>query len=154
MSHQHDMPMPMPMPMSPGSMSNNDTMNMKDMVMHMSFYWGKDATILFQGWPNHSLPMYILSLFFVFLLSLATEVLSVSPAAAKQWTSPVAGGLIQAGVYALRTALAYMVMLSVMSFNLGIFVVAVAGHTVGFFLVKCRAAAAREEDATGFTPKV
>ncbi|XP_057504704.1 copper transporter 6-like [Actinidia eriantha] len=150
MSQEEDMPMPM----SPGSMSNNGTRNMKDMVMHMSFYWGKDATILFQGWPNHCLPMYILSLFFVFLLSLATEVLSVSPAEAKPGTSPVTGGVTQAGVYAVRIALAYMVMLSVMSFNLGIFVAAVAGHTVGFFLVKYRATAAQEEATTGFTPKV
>ncbi|KAL7169740.1 hypothetical protein ACSBR2_034722 [Camellia fascicularis] len=121
-------------------------MNM-DMVMHMSFYWGKDVIVLFQGWPNDSLGMYILALFFVFLLAAATEVLSISHTV-KPGKSPMISGLTQAFVHALRMALAYMVMLSVMSFNLGIFIVAVVGHTVGFFFVKWRALAEATPDTT------
>ncbi|XAR50885.1 hypothetical protein NMG60_11005340 [Bertholletia excelsa] len=136
----------------------HDTMNMNDMTMHMTFYWGKNAVILFEGWPNSSLSMYVLSLFFVFVLSAAVEVLSVPPEAIRPWKSPAAGGLAQGAVHALRTALAYMVMLSVMSFNLGIFIAAVAGHAVGYFVVKWRALAveAREETTagSGSPPKV
>ncbi|XP_052173998.1 copper transporter 6-like [Diospyros lotus] len=144
------------MPMPPGSMSNHTTMNMNDMIMHMSFYWGKDAIVLFQGWPKHSLSMYLLALFFVFFLSLASELLAAFQAT-KRWRSPVAGGLTQAAAHALRTALGYLVMLAVMSFNLGIFIVAVTGHAVGFFIFKFWAAAtpSRAEQATnGFSPKV
>lgn len=131
----------MPAPMTPDSMSNN-SMSMKDMVMHMSFFWGKDPTVLFEGWPNGRLGMYVLALVFVFFLALAVELLSLSPSLAKAGASPVLTSLTHSAVYAVHIALAYMVMLSVMSFNLGIFIVAVAGHTVGHFLVKLRRIAA------------
>ncbi|KAH7865275.1 hypothetical protein Vadar_004496 [Vaccinium darrowii] len=137
------------------SMNNNDTNMNMDMTMQMSFYWGKDATVLFQNWPNHSLGMYIVSLFFVFSLSFGVEAFSVLTTAnlpRRAGSSPVAGGLKLAAAYALRTALAYMVMLSVMSFNVGIFVAAVLGHTAGFFLVKYRAL--NVASATDITPKV
>lgn len=138
MSRENDQ---MPMPMSPGSMK------MKDMVMHMNLYWGKDVIILFQGWPSNNLGMYILALAFVFLLSATIEVLSIAPVVKQGTTkSPVIGGLTQTILYALRIGLSYLVMLSVMSFNLGIFIVAVAGHAFGFFLVKRRELAAAPAD--------
>ncbi|KAF5471596.1 hypothetical protein F2P56_008375 [Juglans regia] len=137
MSYEHDHGDHMDMPpygtMPNGGMSNH-------MMMHMSFYWGKDAIVLFSGWPNQNLGMYVLALFFVFLLALAIEVLSILPAV-KPGTKPIMGGLAQATVYAFRMGLAYLVMLSVMSFNLGIFIAAVAGHALGFFIIKTRAIA-------------
>lgn len=148
--------MDMPMPASPaGSMNMTPgSSNMHHMVMHMNFYWGKDVLILFQGWPKDSLGMYILALAFVFILSAAIEVLSI-PHVVKSGSSPMIGLLIQATVYAVRMGLAYLVMLSVMSYNLGIFFVAVAGHGVGFLLVKIRAlATAAAADQAGPDPKV
>ncbi|KAK9290205.1 hypothetical protein L1049_008371 [Liquidambar formosana] len=137
------MKMPPPGSPPPGSMPH-DGMNNMDMpnmgTMHTSFFWSKDVIILFPGWPDHSLGMYILALFFVFLLSAGVEVLSISPAH-KPGMSPMMAALMQATVYALRMGLAYLVMLTVMSYNLGIFIVVVAGHAVGFFLVKYRALA-------------
>ncbi|KDP24528.1 hypothetical protein JCGZ_25092 [Jatropha curcas] len=128
-------------PMDP-QMSSDGSMNMSpsmETVMHMSFYWGKDAIILFSEWPNHS-------------LAVAIEVLSASPTA-KLCTNPVITALIQAGVYAVRMGFAYMVMLAVMSYNLGIFIAAVAGHGVGFFLVKARGRAnANQADLDGQDP--
>lgn len=135
MSHDHKGP---GSSMPDGSM-NSTSMDM-GMMMHMTFYWGKDAIVLFSGWPEHSLGMYILALFFVFLLGFAVEVLSISPQLVG--SNSMAGVLISACVHVVRMALAYMVMLSVMSFNLGVFIVAVAGHGVGFLLVKARALAA------------
>ncbi|XP_024955717.1 copper transporter 1-like [Citrus sinensis] len=73
-------------------------------------------------------------------MGFAVEVLSISPQLVG--SSSMAALLIQACVYVVRMALAYMVMLSVMSFNLGVFIVAVAGHGAGFLLVKARALAA------------
>ncbi|XP_022842094.1 copper transporter 6-like [Olea europaea var. sylvestris] len=138
MSHDHDHGT-MPMPMSPDSMYNN-SMNMNDMAMHMNFFWGKDVVVLFDGWPNGRLGMYILALAFVFLLAVAVEILAAVPI--KPRMRPLSGGLLQAAVYAVRMALAYLIMLSVMSFNVGIFIVAVAGHAVGCFIVKYRPIAA------------
>ncbi|XP_058217004.1 copper transporter 6-like [Rhododendron vialii] len=132
MSHQHGNGGMMP------SMDNNATNMNMDTAMHMSFYWGINATILFPDWPNHNLPMYILSLFFIFSLSFGIEAFSVlTTANLPGWTGsgPVMGGLKLAAAYALRTALAYMVMMSVMSFNVGIFITAAIGHTVRFFVV-------------------
>ncbi|OMO97340.1 Ctr copper transporter [Corchorus olitorius] len=126
----------MDMPMSPGSMSND---GMK-MDMHMSFYWGKDVTIFFSGWPGNSSGMYVLAFIFVLLLGAAIEILSMLPTL-KPETKPIIKALTQAGVYALRMCFAYMVMLSVMSYNLGIFIAAVSGHAFGFFVVKFRALA-------------
>lgn len=137
-------------PMSPGSM------NMQDMVMHMNLYWGKDVIILFQGWPSNNLGMYILALAFVFLLSTLTELISMAPALKPAGTtSPIIDGLTQTIPYTLRIGLSYLVMLSVMSFNLGIFIVVVAGHAFGFFLVKSRElVAARAGLAVSNMPKV
>lgn len=148
--------MEMSMPMSPPGSTNMTPgwPNMHHMTMHMNFYWGKDVLILFQGWPKDNLGMYILALAFVFFLSAAIEVLSI-PHAVKPGSSPMIGLLIQVTVYAVRMALAYLVMLSVMSYNLGIFIVAVAGHGVGFLLVKIRAlAAAAAANQAGPDPKV
>ncbi|KAJ4833556.1 hypothetical protein Tsubulata_022487 [Turnera subulata] len=149
------------MPMTPGgSMDGNMNMSMSpsDMMMHMSFYWGKDAIILFSGWPNDSLGMYILAIFTVLLLAAAIEVFSASPGAVLgNNTNSLVGVFIQACIYAVRMAFAYLVMLSVMSYNLGIFIAAVAGHTIGFFLVKVRAFAATTAHGTaqnGVDPKV
>ncbi|KAM7468021.1 hypothetical protein LguiB_015583 [Lonicera macranthoides] len=85
--------------------------------------------------------MYILALVFVFWISVAVEILSVPPAL-KPGKSPVVGGLSQASVYGLRMVFGYMVMLSVMSFNVGVLVLAVLGHAFGVFLVKRRVVAA------------
>ncbi|KAI3443063.1 Copper transporter [Psidium guajava] len=153
------------MNMPPGSMSTSNSsssgyhgMNRK-MMMHTSFYLGKDAIILFSGWPEQRLGMYVLALFFVFLMALAVEVLSISPDV-KTGTNPIVGGAMQAAIYGLKMALAYMVMLSIMSFNVGVFIVAVIGHAFGSFLVKSRAlatankAAAAGSSAAGVAAKV
>ncbi|KAL9680425.1 hypothetical protein QQ045_018304 [Rhodiola kirilowii] len=104
------------------------------MTMQMSFYWGKYATILFSGWPNRSLSMYLLALFFIFFLAAGVEVLKILTSAT---TKPHV--IIQSCVYVFQMALAYMVMLSVMSFNSGVFLAAVIGHGAGHCIVKSRA---------------
>ncbi|KAG9157884.1 hypothetical protein Leryth_000054 [Lithospermum erythrorhizon] len=96
------------MPTPTGPSSSNDTMDMQNMVMQMSFFWGKDVTVLFHGWPDNHLGMY----------------------------TPFLGGLIHSSIKAVSVALSYSVMLSVMSFNVGIFIAAVAGHFCGYFILK------------------
>ena len=84
--------------------------------------------------------MYILAFFSMFLLAFGIEVLLVAPAAKFIISSKcMVGAFIHASVYAIKMGFAYMVMLSIMSFNLGIFIAAMAGHALGYFLVKARA---------------
>lgn len=119
--------MPMPMPM--------DDMPM----MHMTFFWGKNVVMLFNDWPNGKLGMYILALVLVFLVAVAIEVLHDFPATKKR-AHPFINVLAQAVVYGVRMAFAYLVMLSVMSYNIGVFICAVVGHAFGYFIVKYREA--------------
>lgn len=106
-------------------------------MMHMTFFWGKNAEILFSEWPGTSAGMYALALIFVFVLSVLVEWLSHCRLI-KPGSPELAAGLIQTMLHAMRVGLAYMVMLAVMSFNAGVFLVAVAGHTVGFLLFGSR----------------
>ncbi|KAL2336502.1 hypothetical protein Fmac_010948 [Flemingia macrophylla] len=127
------------MPSTP-NMYNDANMNRNNMMMMMSFYWGKDAIVLFRGWPDQSVGMYVLAILFVFFLAMATEVLANQPLV-KPGTSPYVGGMLQATVHLFRVGFTYLVMLSVMSFNGGIFIAAVLGHSLGFFIAKSRALA-------------
>ncbi|CAJ2670613.1 copper transporter 6-like protein [Trifolium pratense] len=124
-------------PMSPGQDMSNGTTNMM-MNMQMSFYWGRKATVLFSGWPNNNLGMYILAILFVFFLAMTAEILSNQPPI-KRGTNPLVGGLIQSCVHFFRIGFIYLLMLAVMSFNVGIFFAAVFGHTLGFFVTRSRA---------------
>ncbi|XP_047937619.1 copper transporter 2-like [Salvia hispanica] len=132
--------MSMPMPM-PSPYNNQSIMYMP--MMQMSFFWGKDVEVLFSGWPGSGrLGMYILALAVVFLLAVAAEVFSVPPNFKPRGVRPAAAAAVLAAVYGVRMTLAYFVMLAVMSFNVGVLVVAVAGHVAGSFAVKYRALAA------------
>jgi copper transporter 1 len=126
--------------MSPSPSSTNGTSGMMrrhKMMMHMTFFWGTNAEVLFSHWPGKSTGMYVLALFFTFALSFLVEYLShcrlVGPGA-----SDVAAGLVQTFLFAVRIGLAYMVMLAVMSFNGGVFLAAIAGHTLGFLIFGSR----------------
>lgn len=123
------------------------------MMMHMTFFWGKNAEILFSGWPGTSSGMYALALIFVFFLSLIVEWLSHSNLylVKEDGSNRVAAGLIQTLIHAIRVGLAYMVMLAVMSFNGGVFVMAVVGHAIGFFLFGSRALKKAAPEAYGKT---
>ncbi|KAF3449036.1 hypothetical protein FNV43_RR09760 [Rhamnella rubrinervis] len=138
--HHGDMPMaPFSSSVPEGDLRNTGmNMDMDMDMMHMSLYWGKAAVVLFSGWPGQHVGMYTLALFFVFLMAIAAEIFSVSPAV-KAGTRPAMAGIIQTSVYVFRIGITYLVMLAVMSFNIGIFMAAVAGHSLGFFLVRSRA---------------
>ncbi|KAK4408591.1 Copper transporter 1 [Sesamum angolense] len=126
---------------------SNATMMMhhRHMMMHMTFFWGKNAEILFDGWPGSDhLGMYVLALTVVFFLAFIVEWLSNcsilrGSSSPSQRSAAAAVGMLQTLLYAVRIGLAYLVMLAVMSFNAGVFLVAIAGHSIGFFLFGSRA---------------
>ncbi|MCD9645463.1 hypothetical protein HAX54_034413 [Datura stramonium] len=132
-------------------MPHHDDMPMvMNMVMKMNFYWGKDVTILFKGWPDNNLGMYILSLLFVFFMAFGVEIMSMGLKMIEIKRPIAVGGLIQAGIiYTIRMVLVYFVMLAVMSFNIGIFIVAILGHGLGYVVVKFRELAAADTTTTG-----
>ncbi|KAD3338517.1 hypothetical protein R6Q59_026717 [Mikania micrantha] len=131
-----------------GGMSN-DSMGM-DMGMemtHMTFYWGKDAWILFQGWPGSNTRMYIMALVFVFLLAMIMEFLTHTTIV------PTKSNRIQRTmIHAFRVVFSYLLMLSVMSFNIGVFVMAIAGHAVGFYVFRMlKKSSERDSDMPSMT---
>ncbi|WOG92561.1 hypothetical protein DCAR_0311833 [Daucus carota subsp. sativus] len=100
-------------------------------LAHTAFYWGKNAVFLFSGWPGKSSGMYALALVVVFMLAVLVEFFThvkLVPASSNR----VAKGFFQTGIYGLRVGLAYMVMLSVISYNVGVFIAAMIGHAAGF----------------------
>ncbi|GJR48011.1 copper transporter 1 [Tanacetum coccineum] len=125
--------------MSPSSpMNDNDQMGGMDMGMdnkkmmtHMTFYWGKNAWILFQGWPGSNTGMYILALIFVFLLAIIMEWLTHT-----NLTPTQSNRMVRTMIHTFRVVFSYLVMLSVMSFNIGVFVMAVLGHAIGYYLFR------------------
>ncbi|XP_031488857.1 copper transporter 1-like [Nymphaea colorata] len=102
--------------------------------MHTPFFWGKDVEVWFNGWPEGRLAMYFLSLVLVFVLSLLYEWLSVCRFLSRPDAPRAASGLLQTLLHGLRMGVGYLVMLSIMTFNVGILLVAISGHVVGFFL--------------------
>ncbi|KAL9415865.1 hypothetical protein AB3S75_039128 [Citrus x aurantiifolia] len=103
------------------------------MMGHLTFFWGTSTEILFPGWPGESFSCYILALIFVFMISLTVEWISHAKLI-KSGTSNVASGTLRTLMYAFRIGLAYLVMLAVMSFNIGVLLAAVAGYSVGFLI--------------------
>lgn len=125
-------------------------MDMDDTAMHMTFSGAKMWWFCLRVGQTAALECTLLALVFVFSLAVAVEILAAPPI--KPRMRPLSGGLIQAAVYAVRMALAYLVMLSVMSFNVGIFITVVVGHAVGCFFVKYRAIAAVYRAADAAAP--
>ena len=121
----------------PANSTGMSPMHHMEMMMHMTFYWGKEAEILFSGWPGARSGMYALALIVVFVTGIIVEWLSYCRLI-KPGSTHVAAGLVQTLLHAIRIGLAYMVMLALMSFNGGVFLVAVAGHAVGFLVFGSR----------------
>ncbi|OMO90549.1 Ctr copper transporter [Corchorus olitorius] len=103
----------------------------------MTLFWGKNTADIFPGWEGGSLWSYLFGLIWVFLLSLMVERLSHTRFI-KPGTHHVTAGLLQTSMYAIRVALAYLVMLAVMSFNVGVILASVAGYAVGFLVYGSR----------------
>ncbi|GMY32006.1 copper transporter 5.1 [Fagus crenata] len=126
-------------------------------MMHMTFYWGKNVTLLVDSWQTTSWTSYSLTLLACFIISVFYQYLEdrrvrfklISSAKVGNPTSQIDAPLLQgeAGkasgskLFALRLAgaalfefnseIRYLLMLAVMSFNGGVFVAIVLGLAVG-----------------------
>ncbi|XP_030531875.2 copper transporter 4 [Rhodamnia argentea] len=106
-------------------------------VTHMSFYWGHSVIVLFDHWPGNDPAMYALAIIFIFCLAFLVEFL-LGFEFAKPGATKVGACLFKTGLYLVRSAVSYMVMLAVVSYNGGIFLAAVGGHAVGFLIFRSR----------------
>ncbi|KAI8548230.1 hypothetical protein RHMOL_Rhmol07G0257200 [Rhododendron molle] len=128
-------------------------------MMHMTFYWGRDVTLLFDSWKTKTWAEYSLTLLTCFLFSAFYQYLedrrlrlkqpqlssSSSSSTAPTTTTPLldsklgggggARGLVRllgAVMFGVNSAIGYMLMLAVMSFNGGVFVAVVVGLSAGY----------------------
>ncbi|KAK1279483.1 Copper transporter 5.1 [Acorus gramineus] len=127
-------------------------------MMHMTFYWGKKVTLLFDSWKTDSWTSYGLTLLAIFIASvfyqyledrrLRFKALSRSKPSLPSDESPFfllgyAGGgnrsparFASAILFGINSAIGYMLMLAVMSFNWGVFIAVVVGLAIGYLFFR------------------
>ncbi|KAK7283160.1 hypothetical protein RIF29_12499 [Crotalaria pallida] len=125
-------------------------------MMHMTFYWSKNVTLLIDSWKTDSWTSYLLSLVACFVVSVFYQYLenrrirlrllaSGKPSPASEIQVPLlrrkllAGDKVKVGgavLFGVSSAIGYLLMLAVMSFNGGVFVVIVVGLAVGHFVFR------------------
>uniref|UniRef100_A0A1D1XEB0 Copper transport protein n=1 Tax=Anthurium amnicola TaxID=1678845 RepID=A0A1D1XEB0_9ARAE len=124
-------------------------------MMHMTFYWGRRVTLLFDSWQTDSWTGYALSLLAVFLAAAfyqfmedrririkARTLLKPAPLPASSAGAPLLGfsfahraaaaRVAVAVLFGVNSAIGYLLMLAVMSYNGGVFVAVVVGLAVGY----------------------
>lgn len=126
--------------------------------MHMTFYWSNEVTLLVDSWQTKSWTGYSLTLLACLIASAFYQymedrrvrlklVSSGKPSTqietpllqgkifggAGKWSAARIGGAVLFGV---NSAIGYLLMLAVMSFNGGIFVAIVLGLAVGYLLFR------------------
>ncbi|KAK4854451.1 hypothetical protein QYF36_024027 [Acer negundo] len=129
-------------------------------MMHMTFYWGRTVTVLFDSWKTSSWLGYALTLVACFVVSAFYQYLEVwrfrlirlsvaggggganlagidapllhRKVAGKYSAARIAGTVL----FGVNSGLGYMLMLAVMSFNGGVFLAIVLGLTVGYFVFR------------------
>ncbi|KAJ8767423.1 hypothetical protein K2173_017467 [Erythroxylum novogranatense] len=126
-------------------------------MMHMTLYWGKKVTLLVDSWKTTTLLAYLITLFACFLFaafyqymenrrirfkSLASA--SADPSPPSSVNSPLllskrsisAAKFAEALLFGVNSAIGYLLMLAIMSFNGGVFLSIVAGLSVGYLLFR------------------
>lgn len=109
-------------------------------MMHMTLYWSKELTLLINSWKTQSWSSYLLTLLACFLFSafyqyLEDRRLRFKALASSSSSSPsiLSTRFATALLFGVNSAMRYLLMLAVMSFNGGVFVAIVLGLSVGYF---------------------
>ncbi|XP_062101526.1 copper transporter 5.1 [Humulus lupulus] len=130
-------------------------------MMHMTFYWSKDVTLLIDTWRTSTWTGYVLSLlaclivsaFYQYLEDLRLRVKIASagkPSSSAQNEASAAAPLLQknlvgkwslarlagALLFGVNSSIGYLLMLAIMSFNGGVFVAIILGLTIGCFVFR------------------
>lgn len=124
--------------------------------MHMTLYWGIKVTLLFDSWKTDSWFSYLLSLLACFLFSafyqyledrrIRLKAIAVSnPPQQPQSVNVLlltpkrrasSAKYATALLFGINSAIGYLLMLAVMSFNGGVFLAIVLGLTAGYLLFR------------------
>ncbi|KAH7519309.1 hypothetical protein FEM48_Zijuj08G0022400 [Ziziphus jujuba var. spinosa] len=128
----------------------------------MTFNWGKKVILLISSWKTHSWTGYLLTLLACFLFSafyqymedrrLRFKTLSSSSSSVNSSSLSVGAPLLfklnrgrrglrharvaTAVLFGVNSAIGYLLMLAIMSFNGGVFIAIVLGLSVGYFLFR------------------
>ncbi|KAD3068191.1 hypothetical protein R6Q59_017877 [Mikania micrantha] len=126
-------------------------------MMHMTFYWGHNLTLLIDSWKTDSWLTYILTLIVCFVFSVFFQFLedqrlrfkvcsSTTTAVAAIENAPLLysklfsdgnrAKFVGSVLFGINSGINYLLMLAVMSFNGGVFVVIVVGLAVGYWLFR------------------
>ncbi|GLT25647.1 hypothetical protein SLA2020_007650 [Shorea laevis] len=116
-------------------------------MMHMTFYWSLEVTLLFSSWKTHSWLSYALTLIACIAASACYQYVEhiryrlrqvgkptqldvpLLPDQKARWSvAKIAGGV----AFGFSSGLGYLLMLAVMSFNGGVFLAIVLGLTIGY----------------------
>ncbi|CAN6682480.1 unnamed protein product [Malus baccata var. baccata] len=128
-------------------------------MMHMTFYWSRQVTLLFDSWKTNTWTSYSLTLlaclivpaFYQYLENLRVRIKRAASSSSpkSESDSPIrapllaaklggAGGrfsawrLAESVLFGVNSAIGYMIMLAIMSFNGGVFVAIVVGLAIGY----------------------
>ena len=124
-------------------------------MMHMTLYWGKNVTLLFDSWKTNSWTSYLLSLIACFIIATFYQYLENVRIRLKLFsgegrTTPVPeiqasllglnkvsrNKVVESVLFGVNSAIGYLLMLAIMSFNGGVFLAIVVGLTIGYFLFR------------------
>ncbi|XWS72275.1 hypothetical protein CRYUN_Cryun02cG0026200 [Craigia yunnanensis] len=124
-------------------------------MMHMTLYWGKDVTLLIDSWKTDSWLGYFLTLLACFLFSSFYQYMedrrlrfrSLVSSNPSQPSSTAVVPLLHkyrssakfatAVLFGINSAIGYLLMLAIMSFNGGVFLAIVLGLAVGYLFFRC-----------------
>merc|ERR1711916_168440 len=126
----------------------NMTMMMMDMDMDMKMYFhtGTHEMLLFKPWELNTDAKYavafigllLLTVFYEFLTAykpvLDAYLISNAQSSSSGETIPWSVQPVRAGYHVLRLAIAYIIMLAVMTYNVGLLMAILLGAFIGFFL--------------------
>ncbi|XP_021756679.1 copper transporter 5-like [Chenopodium quinoa] len=128
-------------------------------MMHMTFYWGTKMVLLFDFWKTDSWLSYSLALLFCFLFSvfyqymedrrLCVLTIGIVPPPSDQPSTPFlhprlgtrlskSARFATAVLFGVNSAIGYVLMLAVMSYNGGVFIAIALGLAVGYFLFRAK----------------
>ncbi|KAL7096116.1 hypothetical protein ACP275_10G063400 [Erythranthe tilingii] len=123
------------------------------MMMHMTLYWGNQVTLLFDSWTTDSWPSYALALlicllfavFYQFLESLRLHLKSPVNPSPPSLVAPLISRKIRrnwrvrlgsAALFGVNSAIGYLIMLAIMSYNGGVLLAVVIGLIVGHYVFR------------------